>query len=51
MPDAEDMTAERALEYYDKIRGGFSLALMLKKNHDYDEVGAACASVLIQTLS
>ena len=34
--DAEDMTAERALEYYDKY-AGLSLALMLKKNHDYDE--------------
>ena len=31
-----DMTAERALEYYDKY-AGLSLALMLKKNHDYDE--------------
>ena len=34
--DAEDMTAERALEYYDKY-ARLSLALMLKKNHDYDE--------------
>ena len=34
--DAEDMTAEGALEYYDKY-AGLSLALMLKKNHDYDE--------------
>ncbi len=34
--DAEDMTAERALEYYDKY-AGISLGLMLKKNHDYDE--------------
>ena len=34
--DAEDMTAEHALEYYDKY-AGLSLALMLKKNHDYDE--------------
>ena len=34
--DAEDMTAERALEYYEKY-AGLSLALMLKKNHDYDE--------------
>ena len=33
--DAEDMTAERALEYYDKY-AGLSLALMLNKNHDYD---------------
>ena len=31
--DAEDMTAERALEYYDKY-AGLSLALMLKKKHD-----------------
>ena len=30
------MTAEHALEYYDKY-AGLSLALMLKKNHDYDE--------------
>ena len=34
--DAEDMAAECALEYYDKY-AGLSLALMLKKNHDYDE--------------
>ena len=34
--DTEDMTAEQALEYYDK-HARRSLDLMLKKNHDYDE--------------
>lgn len=34
--ETEDMTAEQALEYYDKYAAQ-TLALMLKKNHDYDE--------------
>ena len=34
--DAEDMTAEQALEHYDR-HARRSLDLMLKKNHDYDE--------------
>lgn len=34
--ESEDMTAERALECYDKYAAQ-ALALMLKKNHDYDE--------------
>ena len=32
----EDITAEQALDYYDK-HAARALALMLKKNHDYDE--------------
>lgn len=34
--DREDLTAEAALEYYDKY-AQTTLELMLKKNHDYDE--------------
>ena len=34
--EKEDMTAEKALVYYDKYAKQ-SLDLMLKKNHDYDE--------------
>lgn len=34
--ESEDMTAEQALEYYDKYATR-TLELMLKKNHDYDE--------------
>ena len=34
--DEEDMTVEQALEQYDR-QAARSLALMLKKNHDYDE--------------
>lgn len=34
--ESEDMTAEKALEYYDKYATR-TLELMLKKNHDYDE--------------
>lgn len=39
--DREDLTAEAALEYYDKY-AQTTLELMLKKNHDYDEHGGAC---------
>ena len=45
--DAEDMTAERALEYYDKY-AGLSLALMLKKNHDYDEAWRGMRIILMK---
>lgn len=34
--DKEDMTAETAMELYDKYAHG-ALELMLRKNHDYDE--------------
>lgn len=34
--DREDLSAEQALEYYDKY-AQVTLELMLKKNHDYDE--------------
>lgn len=34
--DREDLTAEAALEYYEKY-AQTTLELMLKKNHDYDE--------------
>lgn len=34
--DREDLTAEAAMEYYDKY-AQTTLELMLKKNHDYDE--------------
>lgn len=34
--DREDLTAEAALEHYDKY-AQTTLELMLKKNHDYDE--------------
>ena len=34
--ESEDMTAGKALDYYDKYAMQ-SLSLMLKKNHDYDE--------------
>jgi hypothetical protein len=34
--ETEDMSAERAMELYDKY-AGMALALMIKKNHDYDE--------------
>lgn len=34
--EREDLTAEQAMEYYDKYAQG-ALELMLKKNHDYDE--------------
>lgn len=34
--EKEDMTAEKALEYYDSFAAQ-SLQLMLRKNHDYDE--------------
>lgn len=34
--DREDLTADQALEYYDKY-AQMTLELMLKKNHDYDE--------------
>lgn len=38
--DKEDLTAEAALQYYDKYAGE-TLALMLRKNHDYDEAWRA----------
>lgn len=34
--DREDLSADQALEYYDKY-AHVTLELMLKKNHDYDE--------------
>lgn len=34
--EKEDLTAEQALEWYDKY-ARMTLELMLKKNHDYDE--------------
>lgn len=34
--DREDLSADQALEYYDKY-AQVTLELMLKKNHDYDE--------------
>lgn len=34
--DAEDITTDRAMELYDHYAGE-TLALMLRKNHDYDE--------------
>lgn len=34
--DKEDMTADAAMELYDKYANG-ALELMLRKNHDYDE--------------
>lgn len=34
--DHEDLTQEKAMEYYDKYAQS-TLELMLKKNHDYDE--------------
>lgn len=34
--EREDLSAEQAMEYYDKYAQG-ALELMLKKNHDYDE--------------
>ena len=34
--ETEDITAERAMEYYDKY-AQMALELMLRKNHDYDE--------------
>ena len=34
--ETEDMTVERAMEYYDKY-AQMALELMLRKNHDYDE--------------
>ena len=38
--DKEDMTAEKALEYYDKYAQK-TLELMIRKNHDYDEAWKA----------
>ncbi|MCQ2245658.1 MAG: DUF1599 domain-containing protein [Bacteroidaceae bacterium] len=38
--DKEDITSEKALEYYDKY-AQTTLDLMLKKNHDYDEAWRA----------
>lgn len=38
--DAADMTAEEALSLYDR-HAGEALALMLRKNHDYDEAWRA----------
>ncbi|MBQ0060810.1 MAG: DUF1599 domain-containing protein [Bacteroidales bacterium] len=38
--DKEDITPEKALEYYDKY-AQTTLDLMLKKNHDYDEAWRA----------
>lgn len=38
--DKEDMTAEKALEYYDKYSQQ-ALELMIRKNHDYDEAWKA----------
>ena len=38
--DKEDMTPEKALEYYDKYSTA-ALELMIRKNHDYDEAWRA----------
>lgn len=38
--EKEDLTADEALEYYDKY-AGMALELMLRKNHDYDEAWRA----------
>lgn len=38
--DREDLTAQQALEYYDKY-SQMALELMIRKNHDYDEAWKA----------
>lgn len=38
--EKEDLTADEALEYYDKY-ASMALELMLRKNHDYDEAWRA----------
>lgn len=38
--DKEDITPEKAMEYYDKYANQ-ALELMLRKNHDYDEAWRA----------
>mgnify|MGYP000618169278 FL=1 len=46
--ETDDLNEAQALELYDKYAHQ-ALELMVAKNHDYDEPGEACASLLIRT--